>query len=502
MGNQGMKNVNERYEKNTIDEYSKTGSSFLEYTKKRKELGIDSINTIANKNSIEYLQKKHVEYLKGQTESSSTEKRRVGYDPTNIFKQSKLKTDSTILEEENNSNDEVILREEETKIENEVERLSRKERREKRKNEFSAKTYFKKQNKIDTTKKPETLKRNVVRKEEENKEETKSTYINEANLGIDQNKEVGELERNRLLENLYRATRPNNWNDYGKPVETIKDGNGRKIVKQDVPKGIKICGGYIATEEYRENQKKTAENNITKYVDSIHERNNDILKKTINEGKTENKEYSIYNGYNVGIMKQEEAIEKLRNEYKKYIENKKEIEKKETEEKIHKMIMDQKNKMEEREVYLTQEGFEELEQELRKLKTEERDIIAERIKIAKSYGDLSENAEYDEAKSAQEANENKIAELEEMIKHAKIIDENTIDTTTVQIGNTVYITNIANKKEQKYTIVGVREANVLEGKISNESPIAKSLLGAKVGDVVQVEAPVGIVEYKVKRITF
>ena len=135
--------------------------------------------------------------------------------------------------------------------------------------------------------------------------------------------------------------------------------------------------------------------------------------------------------------------------------------------------------MEEKEVYLTKEGYEKLEEELKILKTEERDNIEERIKVAKSFGDLSENSEYDEARSAQAANENKILEIEQMLKKAKIIDEKDIDTTTVQVGNTVYITNIANNKEQKYTIVGTAEANVLQGKISNESPIAKSLLRSK-----------------------
>ena len=135
--------------------------------------------------------------------------------------------------------------------------------------------------------------------------------------------------------------------------------------------------------------------------------------------------------------------------------------------------------MEEKEVYLTKEGYEKLEEELKILKTEERDNIEERIKVAKSFGDLSENSEYDEARSAQAANENKILEIEQMLKKAKIIDKKDIDTTTVQVGNTVYITNIANNKEQKYTIVGTAEANVLQGKISNESPIAKSLLRSK-----------------------
>ncbi|MBB1523055.1 MAG: transcription elongation factor GreA [Clostridiales bacterium] len=157
--------------------------------------------------------------------------------------------------------------------------------------------------------------------------------------------------------------------------------------------------------------------------------------------------------------------------------------------------------MEQKEVFLTEAGLLKIEEELKRLKTTEREEIAARIKLAKSYGDLSENGEYDEAKSAQEANETRIAELEYMISQAKIIDESEINTDTVAVGNTVYITNISNNKEQKYTIVGTTESNILQGKISNESPIAKSLLGAKVGDIVQVEAPAGIIEYKIKKIT-
>ena len=157
--------------------------------------------------------------------------------------------------------------------------------------------------------------------------------------------------------------------------------------------------------------------------------------------------------------------------------------------------------MEQKEVFLTEAGLLKIEEELKRLKTTEREEIAARIKLAKSYGDLSENGEYDEAKSAQEANETRIAELEYMISQAKIIDESEINTDTVAVGNTVYITNISNNKEQKYTIVGTTESNILQGKISNESPIAKSLLGSKVGDIVQVEAPAGIIEYKIKKIT-
>lgn len=158
-------------------------------------------------------------------------------------------------------------------------------------------------------------------------------------------------------------------------------------------------------------------------------------------------------------------------------------------------------KMENEDIFVTEEGFKKLQEELTYLKTQKRDEISEKIKIAKSYGDLSENGEYEEAKESQEANESKISELEYMIKYAKIIDKEELETETVEVGNTVYITNISTNKEQKYTIVGTAESNILEGKISNQSPIGKSLLGAKVGDIVQVEAPIGIIEYKIKKIT-
>lgn len=154
------------------------------------------------------------------------------------------------------------------------------------------------------------------------------------------------------------------------------------------------------------------------------------------------------------------------------------------------------------EVYLTKEGYDKVLEELRALKVERREEIAERIKTAKEFGDLSENAEYDEAKAAQLFNENKIAELEEKIKNVIIISEEKLNTNKVEIGSTVYITNVDDNTEQKYTIVGPDEANVLENKISNISPLGKSLLGNKQGDIIKVEAPVGIVEYKIKKITF
>ncbi len=153
--------------------------------------------------------------------------------------------------------------------------------------------------------------------------------------------------------------------------------------------------------------------------------------------------------------------------------------------------------MEEKEVILTKEGFEKLEQELNYLKTEKRTEVAERIKVALGFGDLSENSEYDEAKSAQAENENKIAELETKIRNAKIIDEKEIDTKTVQIGNTVLLHDEEFDEEVEYTIVGSTEVNLAENKISNESPIGSALLGRKKGETVEVDAPSGIIKFKI-----
>lgn len=153
--------------------------------------------------------------------------------------------------------------------------------------------------------------------------------------------------------------------------------------------------------------------------------------------------------------------------------------------------------MEEKEVILTQEGFDNIERELEYLRTEKRAEIAERIKIALGFGDLSENSEYDEAKNAQAENENKIAELENKVRYAKIIDEKDIDTKTVQIGNTVKLYDVEFDEEVEYIIVGSTEVNLAENKISNESPIGKALLGAKKGAEVEVQAPAGIIKYKI-----
>ncbi len=157
--------------------------------------------------------------------------------------------------------------------------------------------------------------------------------------------------------------------------------------------------------------------------------------------------------------------------------------------------------MEEKEVLLTKEGFEKLEQELEYLRTTKRAEISERIKVALGFGDLSENSEYDEAKNAQAANESKIAELENKLRYAKIIDESEIDTKTVQVGNTVKVLDMEFNEEESYTIVGSTEVDLSQNKISNESPIGAALMGAKKGQVVEAQAPAGVIKYKIISIT-
>ena len=156
--------------------------------------------------------------------------------------------------------------------------------------------------------------------------------------------------------------------------------------------------------------------------------------------------------------------------------------------------------MDEKEVILTQEGFDNIEKELEYLRTEKRAEIAERIKIALGFGDLSENSEYDEAKNAQAENENKIAELENKVRYAKIIDEKEIDTKTVQIGNTVKVYDEDFDEEVEYSIVGSAEADPYEGKISNESPVGKALLGRTIGDIVDVQVPDGVAKFEILEI--
>ena len=157
--------------------------------------------------------------------------------------------------------------------------------------------------------------------------------------------------------------------------------------------------------------------------------------------------------------------------------------------------------MDEKEILLTQEGYDNLEKELEYLKTEKRAEISERIKVALGFGDLSENSEYDEAKNAQAANQIKIAELENKVRYARIIDESEIDNKTVQVGNKVKILDEEFDEELEYTIVGSTEVDLAQNKISNESPIGAALLGAKKGQEIEVLAPAGTIKYKVLEIS-
>lgn len=156
--------------------------------------------------------------------------------------------------------------------------------------------------------------------------------------------------------------------------------------------------------------------------------------------------------------------------------------------------------MVERDVFLTMEGLKKLEDELDELKTVRRKEIAERIKEALAFGDISENAEYDEAKNEQAQLEERIAKLEALLRNAKIIDEEDISTDNVSIGSRVKVKDLEYNEEIEYTIVGSAEADPYEGKISNESPVGKALIGGKSGDTVEVKVPDGIIKYEILEI--
>ncbi len=154
-----------------------------------------------------------------------------------------------------------------------------------------------------------------------------------------------------------------------------------------------------------------------------------------------------------------------------------------------------------KETILTTQGYNELKEELEQLKTVGRKDVADKIKVALSFGDLSENSEYDEAKSEQGKLEARINEIEAMLASAKIIDEeDDSNADTVRVGSTVKVKDKELKEEFTYQIVGYAQADPDKGRISDESPIGKSLLGHKVGDKVEVEAPIGIITLKILEI--
>ena len=154
---------------------------------------------------------------------------------------------------------------------------------------------------------------------------------------------------------------------------------------------------------------------------------------------------------------------------------------------------------EKKEVILTKEKLEKLEDELEYLKTKKRPEMAEKIKIARSFGDLSENADYDEAKNEQGEVESRIMKIEDMIRNAKTIEVNE-NSDTVGVGNTVTLYDEEFDEDVEYKIVGTAESNPLEGYISNESPVGEAIIGHKVDDRVEVETPNGKMYFVIKNI--
>ena len=156
--------------------------------------------------------------------------------------------------------------------------------------------------------------------------------------------------------------------------------------------------------------------------------------------------------------------------------------------------------MEAKKNILTYEGLKKYEEELQELKVVKRREVAEKIKEAREQGDLSENAEYDAAKDEQRDIEARIEELEKILKNAEVVDEDEVDLDRINIGCKVRILDIEYNEECEYKIVGSTEANSLKGKISNESPVGKALIGKKQGDTIVVETPAGSFQYKVLEI--
>ena len=150
---------------------------------------------------------------------------------------------------------------------------------------------------------------------------------------------------------------------------------------------------------------------------------------------------------------------------------------------------------------LTDEGLKKLEEELEQLKTVTRKEVADKIKVALSFGDLSENSEYDEAKNEQALVESRIVQIEAMLKNVKILDEDELTNDIVSVGSKIKLFDKEFDEEVDYQIVGSTEADPMSGRISDESPVGQSLLGHKVGDVVEVETPGGVCLYEVLEIT-
>ena len=153
-----------------------------------------------------------------------------------------------------------------------------------------------------------------------------------------------------------------------------------------------------------------------------------------------------------------------------------------------------------KEVILTPDGYEKLRQEIDYLRTEKRREVAERIRVAREFGDIAENAEYDDAKNEQAMLEHRIAQLQERLLSARVITKKEISKDSVSVGSTVRLRDLAANKTVEYRIVGSAEANPAENKLSNESPVGKAILGRKKGDTVEVAAPRGALKFKILEI--
>lgn len=157
--------------------------------------------------------------------------------------------------------------------------------------------------------------------------------------------------------------------------------------------------------------------------------------------------------------------------------------------------------MSEQEVILTREGLKQLEDELENLRTVKRAEVKERLKEAIALGDLSENSEYDDAKNEQAFMEGRILELEKMIRNAKVIDEDAHQEGTVTVGSLVKVKDIEFDEINEYLLVGTVEADPMNNRISNESPVGRALLGRKKGEIVDVEVPAGIIKYEILEVS-
>jgi transcription elongation factor GreA len=153
-----------------------------------------------------------------------------------------------------------------------------------------------------------------------------------------------------------------------------------------------------------------------------------------------------------------------------------------------------------KEVILTREGYEKLRSEIEYLQTEKRREVAERIRIAREFGDISENAEYDDAKNEQAMLEHRIATLEERLLEARVVEDDEISTDVVSIGSTVRLKDVEANQTVEYHIVGSAEANPAEHKLSNESPVGRAIMGRKKGETVDVAAPRGTLKFKILEI--